>query len=65
MAEHREPEQLIGEFLRELAVLLFAFYILDDVLRGTFTWWGFLIVSAISGAFLWWGIILEGRDESW
>jgi hypothetical protein len=56
---------MIGDFLRELAVLLFAFYILDDVLKGSFAWWGILTAAIVSGAFLWWGIILEGRDDPW
>jgi hypothetical protein len=60
---HKEPSQLIGDFLREFSVLLFAFYILDDVLRGTFTGWGVFFMALASCALLWWGIILEGKDE--
>lgn len=64
MADCREPSQLIGDFLREAAVLIAVLWPLEDGLRnqrisGTVV--TFSLVSA--GILMYWGIILEGRDE--
>ena len=63
MAEHREKSQLIGDFLREIAVLMIVFYPLEAQLQGRFDWDAFGIVFACSMALLYFGMILEGQEE--
>jgi hypothetical protein len=63
VADRQEKAQMIGEFLRECAVLVFIFFPLESYFRGTLAWstmyWDFVI----SAPLLYWGMILEGRDE--
>jgi hypothetical protein len=61
--ERKEPSQLIGDGLREMAVLFLVFYILDFTLRGSESEWGLLFIAIMSVALFWYGIILEGSDE--
>ena len=63
MADHRERSQLIGDFLREMAVLILVFYSLDNAMQGSLTFWGFVFILLGCGALLYWGIILEGKEE--
>jgi len=61
--ERKEPSQLVGDALREMAVLILVFYCLETGIRGELTLWGFVFTFAACGGLLWWGIIFEGRDE--
>jgi len=63
MADHRERSQLLGDFLREIAMLVVVFYPLDAYWQGKFDWTSVLWVLFIAGIFLYWGMILEGRDD--
>jgi hypothetical protein len=60
MADRREKSQLVGDFLREVAVLMVVLYPLEAYLERRFVWWIFAIVVVISGCSLVGGIILEG-----
>jgi hypothetical protein len=60
--ERKERSQLLGDFLREVAVLLAVLYPLDAYLQNKFDWSNCILVFVFSGALLWWGMILEGRD---
>lgn len=63
MADHKEQSQLVGEFLRECAVLMFILYPLEAYLQNKFDWWGFVFITILALVMLWRGIILEGKDE--
>lgn len=63
MADRREKSQLLGDFLREMAVLIVVLYPLDAALEGKFDWFTFGLVMVFGVALLYWGMILEGRDE--
>ena len=63
MPEHREKSQLLGDFLREMAVLMVVLYPLEAYLLNRFDWWIFVLVVLLAAALLYWGMILEGRDE--
>jgi len=64
VAEHREASQLVGEFLREMGVLIGVLWPMEDgIKRGQVD--GMVLTLALMAAafLLWWGIILEGKDE--
>jgi hypothetical protein len=69
VAERKEPSQLLGDALREGAVLLAVLYPLETIISVQFEPqrqidWSYIIVAeVIAGIVFWWGIILEGRDE--
>jgi hypothetical protein len=63
VAAHKEQSQLVGEFLRECAVLMLVLYPLEAYLQNKFDWWGFIFIASLSLVLLWRGIILEGDDE--
>jgi len=63
VAEHQEPSQLIGEFLREVAVLVFVFYPLEGYLYHQLTLWRFLLIISLCCLLLWRGIMLEGKQN--
>jgi len=63
MAERQEKSQMLGDFLREMAVLIIVLYPLDAYLQGKFDWFTFGVVTVSAAALLYWGMILEGRDE--
>ena len=69
MAEHKEPSQIVGEALREAAILLAVLYPLETIVSVQFDplrqidWWYIVIAEVIAGILFWWGIILEGQDE--
>lgn len=54
---------MVGDFLREAAVLILVFYSLENALHDSLTFWGFVFALIGCGALLWFGIILEGKDE--
>jgi len=62
VAEHRDRSQLVGDALREMAVLILVFYSLENGIRGTLSAWGFIIALLGAGGLLYCGIIFEGRD---
>jgi hypothetical protein len=63
VADRKEPSQLIGDFLREAAVLVAILWPLEDSV-ATRRISGSVVVLALTmaGILLFWGIILEGRD---
>jgi hypothetical protein len=64
LAEHREKSQLVGDFLREAAVLVGVLWPLEDGIKNNAvspTVLFFALFVAIM--LLWWGSILEGTDE--
>jgi hypothetical protein len=61
--ERQEKSQLMGEFLRDAAVLLIVFYPLDAVFQNQFNWNTYLLIALMSGAALYFGMILEGRND--
>ena len=63
MAERKERSQLLGDCLRDIAVLVVVFLPLEKYLRNELDSFIVLFVAVISVALLWWGMILEGRDE--
>jgi hypothetical protein len=63
VADHREKTQMLGDFLREMSLLIIVLYPLDAYLQGKFDWFTFGVVGAFAAALLFWGMILEGRDE--
>jgi hypothetical protein len=63
VAEHKEKSQLVGDFLRECAVLMFVLYPLEAYLQKQFDGWICFIVLAVAGIMLYWGTVLEGTDE--
>ena len=68
-AEHKEPSQIIGEALREAAILIAVLYPLETIVSVQFDpkreidWWYIGFALLFAGILFWWGIILEGRDE--
>lgn len=69
MAEHKERSQLVGDALREGAVLIAVLYPLETIVAAQFDSsrtvdWSYMILSWIfAGILFWWGVIFEGRDE--
>jgi hypothetical protein len=63
VAEHREKSQLLGDFLRDVAILVVVFYPLDAGLQGRFDWDIGILIFAMAGFLLWLGMILEGKDD--
>jgi hypothetical protein len=63
MAERREKSQMIGDFLREAAILWFALYPLEAYFNKNFDWFHFGFMLCIAGAFMYLGMILEGEEE--
>jgi hypothetical protein len=63
VAEHKEKSQLIGDFLREMSVLIVVFLPLDAFFQNKLDWSTIGVALLIGGALLWWGLILEGREE--
>jgi hypothetical protein len=54
---------LIGDFLREAAVLWFALYPLEAYFNKNFDWFHFGFMICIAVAFVYFGLILEGEEE--
>jgi hypothetical protein len=63
MPDRKEKSQLLGDFLREIAVLVIVFLPIDAWLQGKLDWVTFALAAALAGTLLWFGMILEGRDE--
>jgi hypothetical protein len=63
--ERKEPAQLLGDCLREIAVLVVVFLPLDMYLRHELDSFNCFIALVIFVALMSWGIILEGKKESW
>lgn len=69
MADRKEHSQLLGDALREGAILLAVLYPLETIISVQFDAqrvmdWSYIVVAeTIAGIAFWWGIILEGRDE--
>lgn len=63
MAEHRERTQLLGDFIREGAVLIAVLYPLEALIGRQFDWANVVLAEVIAGTLLYWGTILEGREE--
>ena len=54
---------MIGDFLREAAILWFALYPLEAYFNKTFDGFNFGFMICIAGAFMYLGMILEGEEE--
>lgn len=65
MAERKEKSQLVGDFLREAAVLVGVAWPLEHAIthEGKVNWDVLLFALLVAGFLLYLGIILEGRDE--
>jgi hypothetical protein len=64
VSEHREPSRMIGDFLREAAVLIAVLWPLEDGIQNHRVSGTVLLFALLSASILvFWGIILEGRDE--
>jgi hypothetical protein len=69
VADHRDRSQLVGESLREGAVLIAVLYPLETIIsvqfdpRRQIDWSYFVLAEVLAGILFWWGIILEGRRE--
>jgi hypothetical protein len=61
VAERREPSQLVGDFIREAAVLMFVLYPLEASLQNKFDWWAFAFVTVLAFGLLWIGTMFEGK----
>jgi len=61
--ERKEKSQLLGDFLREIAVLVIVFLPLDAWLQRSLDWDSFGLAALLAGALLWFGMILEGNNE--
>jgi hypothetical protein len=65
MADRKERSQLVGDFLREAAVLVMVTWPLEDAIthENRVNTSVLLFALLIGGFLLYLGIILEGRDE--
>ena len=63
VVERREKSQMIGDFLREAAILWFALYPLEAYFNKTWDWAHFVFMLCMAGAFMIGGMILEGEEE--
>ena len=54
---------MLGDFLRDVAILVVVFYPLDAGLQGRFDWDIGILIFAMAGFLLWLGMILEGKDD--
>jgi hypothetical protein len=63
VAERQEKSQMLGEFLREMALLIIVLYPIDAYLQGKFDWFTFGLLAVFASALLYFGMILEGRNE--
>lgn len=63
VAERQQKSQMLGDFLREIAVLVIVFYPIDAGFNRKFDWSIFALVAVFAGVFLWLGMILEGSDD--
>jgi hypothetical protein len=60
--ERKDPEKLIGESLREVAVLMVVFFPLEAWLQNRATWYNILVAFALAGILYYRGVTLESRD---
>ena len=64
MAEHRAASQLIGDFLREVGVLVFVLWPIEyGIANHKIEDWVIVFSFLGGGISLAWGIILEGKDD--
>lgn len=61
--ERREKSQMIGDALREIAILVAVFLPLDAYFQHDLGGWTVAFALLLAGAFMWWGMILEGKDD--
>ena len=54
---------MIGDLLREAAVLWFALYPLEAYFNKNFDWFHFGFTYCLAAAFAYFGMILEGDEE--
>ncbi len=60
--DRKDAAQLIGEALREVAVLMIVFFPLEAYFQDKFTWWSFLFIAALAVILFYRGIILESEE---
>jgi hypothetical protein len=63
VAERKDASEFVGEFLREVAVLIFTLYPLEAYLEHRFNFWVFVGVIVASGIMLAGGIMLGRRED--
>jgi len=63
MVARKRKSQLLGEFLREMAVLISVLYPLEAYMVGKFHWYYFVSAEILAAVLLYFGIKLEGEDE--
>lgn len=63
MPGRKERSQLIGEGLREIAILVIVLYPLDAYMEGKLSYLVCAIALVFAGVLFWCGMILEGSDE--
>jgi len=54
---------MLGDLLREMAVLWAALYPLEAYFNKNFDWFHFAFTYSLAAAFMYLGMILEGREE--
>ncbi len=63
MEERKDVAQLIGEALREIAVLMLVFFPLEAYFQNQFTWWGFLLIVGLAVILFYRGVVLESEGR--
>jgi hypothetical protein len=64
VAERREKSQMIGDLLREVAILWAALYPLEAFMNNKFDWFYCGWTYASAAALMYLGMILEGSEET-
>jgi hypothetical protein len=54
---------MLGDFLREIAVLVIVFYPIEAGFNLKFDWSVFVLIAVFAGILLWLGMILEGSED--
>ena len=54
---------MLGDALREMAVLIGVFYTIEAKFKDEFDWAIFSLVAVFALVLLWFGMILEGGDD--
>jgi hypothetical protein len=54
---------MLGDFLREMAVLIIVFYPIEAGFSHQFDWSVFSLVVMLAAILQWLGMILEGKDD--
>ena len=63
VADSKKKSHLVGEALREIAVLMFVLYPLEAYLDGKFNWCIFVLVAVFAAASFGGGLYLGGEEQ--